>query len=119
MHPKVFACLLLATLIATSVSRSILTSRQVDSQSNKHRTSVPGLEGTQKSSNGRLIRREWPGGLSWDQKHLISQFLPHIYAAELAGKENSVQMADGLPNHAYPSWMDFGRRSLEDMDEDA
>ncbi|XP_060112576.1 gastrin/cholecystokinin-like peptide [Heteronotia binoei] len=119
MHPKAFACLLLATLIATGLSRSLSASRQEDSRSNKHRTALLGAERTQKSGTGRLIRREWPGGLSVDQKHLISQFLPHIYAAELAGKENAVQMDDGLHSREYPTWMDWGRRSLKDMNDDA
>nr|XP_056719953.1 gastrin/cholecystokinin-like peptide [Euleptes europaea] len=114
MHPKMFACLLLATLVATGLSGSMPTSRQVDSRTNYHRTAEPEPERTQ-----RLIRRQWPEGLSLDQKHLISQFLPHIYAAELSGKENSVQMDDGFRSHNDPSWLDFGRRSLKDVNEDA
>ncbi|XP_015277984.1 PREDICTED: gastrin/cholecystokinin-like peptide [Gekko japonicus] len=119
MHPKVFACLLLATLIATGLSRSTSASRQGEGRSNKQRTAVPGPERTQKSDGRWIVRREWPGGLSRDQKHLISQFLPHIYAAELSGKENSVQMNDDLQSHDYPTWMDWGRRSLKDVNEDA
>ncbi|XP_048374164.1 gastrin/cholecystokinin-like peptide [Sphaerodactylus townsendi] len=114
MHPKVFACLLLAALVATGLSKCMPTSRQVDSQTDKHRTAMSGPERIQKSDAERLIRREWPGEPSWYQKHLISQFLPHMYAAELAGKENSVQTDDD-----FQSWMDFGRRSLKDVNKDA
>ncbi|NWR63330.1 ANTR protein, partial [Bucorvus abyssinicus] len=65
----------------------------------------------------RLARRDWPESLSQEQKHLISQFLPHIFSAELSDRKGYVHGDKGmeaLHDHYYPDWMDFGRRSAED-----
>ncbi|XP_061445745.1 gastrin/cholecystokinin-like peptide [Rhineura floridana] len=105
MHTKVLTSLLFATFIGTSLSRSVSTSYQVDDGLSRQAKAGP-------RPDRMPIRRDWPGDLSQDQKYLVSQFLPHLYAAELA---NSFQDTEAH----FPSWMDFGRRSSEDLDGDA
>ncbi|XP_007428112.1 gastrin/cholecystokinin-like peptide [Python bivittatus] len=102
MHAKMFAGLLLTILLSISFLRS-------ESQAKV----VPGPGRMQRSVG--LVRRDWPTQLSQDQKHLISQFLPHLYASELAALADNLNEAD---TH-FPNWMDFGRRSSEDQDGDA
>nr|XP_020641299.1 gastrin/cholecystokinin-like peptide [Pogona vitticeps] len=116
MHAKILASLLLVTCIGTSFARSVsmLYQPQGDNGLSRQAKAVTGPDRMLRSGNGRLVQREWPGHLSLDQKHLISQFLPHLYAGELAARENNLQDAD---TH-FPSWMDFGRRSSEDVGED-
>ncbi|KAM6238629.1 gastrin [Porphyrio hochstetteri] len=59
-----------------------------------------------------LVRRDWPE--SQEQKHLMSQFLPHIFT-ELSDHKGYVHgESEALHDHYYPDWMDFGRRSAED-----
>ncbi|NXS67370.1 ANTR protein, partial [Pandion haliaetus] len=63
-----------------------------------------------------LVRRDWPEALSQEQKHLISRFLPHIFA-ELSDRKDYMHGDEGmtaLHDHYYPDWMDFGRRSAEE-----
>ncbi|XP_065605255.1 gastrin/cholecystokinin-like peptide [Cyrtonyx montezumae] len=63
-----------------------------------------------------LARRDWPELPSQEQQHLISRFLPHVFA-ELSDRKGFVQGnggAEALQDHFYPDWMDFGRRSTED-----
>ncbi|NWU72190.1 ANTR protein, partial [Pterocles burchelli] len=63
-----------------------------------------------------LVRRDWAESLSQEQKHFISQFLPHIFT-ELSARKGSVHgdaAMEALHDHFYPDWMDFGRRSAED-----
>uniref|UniRef100_A0A803TJC7 Gastrin/cholecystokinin peptide hormone domain-containing protein n=1 Tax=Anolis carolinensis TaxID=28377 RepID=A0A803TJC7_ANOCA len=116
MYTKLFVTLLLVALIGTSLSRSVSTSYQLDDElSMKAKAVVPGLDRMQRRSSGELVRRSWSGPLSMDQKHLISQFLPHLYAEELTGKESNAQDF----NSHFPTWIDFGRRSLEDSGVDA
>ncbi|KAF7239204.1 Gastrin/cholecystokinin-like peptide [Varanus komodoensis] len=106
MHTKLLASLLLTALIGTSLSRAVPASFLVDGGLSKQ-----GPDRLQRR-NGDGILQDWPGHLSRDQKHLISQFLPHLFAAELTGKENNLREND--PH--FPNWMDFGRRSSEDRD---
>ncbi|NXS61373.1 ANTR protein, partial [Brachypteracias leptosomus] len=63
-----------------------------------------------------LVRRDWPESMSQEQKHLISQFLPHIFAelSDHKGYMQGDQGTEALHDHYYPDWMDFGRRSAED-----
>uniref|UniRef100_A0A8D0B7H1 Gastrin/cholecystokinin peptide hormone domain-containing protein n=1 Tax=Salvator merianae TaxID=96440 RepID=A0A8D0B7H1_SALMN len=114
MPAKVFPILLLITLTGISISRSVPVSYQVDGGLNKQANAGLHPDITQRTNSRGLVRRDWPSDLTRDQKHLISQFLPHLYAAELAGKENNLQNSD----IHFPSWMDFGRRSSEDMEGD-
>ncbi|XP_053115333.1 gastrin/cholecystokinin-like peptide [Hemicordylus capensis] len=111
MHSKVFACLLLATLLGTTLTRSY----QLDGRIRKQVKAALGPDRMQRSGNEVLVRRDWPEGLSQAQKNLISQILPGIYPAEFAGKVSHLQ----TDNTHYPAWMDFGRRSSEDVNEDA
>ncbi|NXG74874.1 ANTR protein, partial [Baryphthengus martii] len=61
-----------------------------------------------------LVRRDWPQSLSQEQKHLLSQFLPHIFTAELSERKGyRDEGLEALHDHYYPDWMDFGRRSTE------
>ncbi|XP_062994552.1 gastrin/cholecystokinin-like peptide [Elgaria multicarinata webbii] len=110
MYIQVFTSLLLTALLGTSLSRSVSTSYQGDGEFSKQAEAVPGLDMTRRNSHGVLTQRDLSEHLSQDQKHLISQFLPHLFAAELAAKEDNLQEIDAH----FPSWMDFGRRSSED-----
>ncbi|KAM6295647.1 gastrin/cholecystokinin-like peptide [Aegotheles albertisi] len=77
---------------------------------------APRAAGDPQRSPPRLVRRDWPESLSQEQKHLISQFLPHILT-ELSNHKGYVhgdEGAEALHDHFYPDWMDFGRRSAED-----
>ncbi|NXQ81608.1 ANTR protein, partial [Nyctibius grandis] len=77
---------------------------------------APGAAGDPHGLPASLVRRDWPESLSQEQKHLISQFLPHIFT-ELSDRMGYVQGGEGaeaLHDHYYPDWMDFGRRSAED-----
>ncbi|XP_009992508.1 PREDICTED: gastrin/cholecystokinin-like peptide, partial [Chaetura pelagica] len=77
---------------------------------------APGAAGDPHHPPTSLVRRDWPESLSQEQKHLISQFLPHIFT-ELSDPKGYVQGDQGmeaLHDHYYPDWMDFGRRSAED-----
>ncbi|KAG8140018.1 hypothetical protein E2320_002741 [Naja naja] len=102
MHGKMFAGLLLTIFLSISILRS-------ESQAKV----VPGPDRMQRGVG--LVRRDWPMQLTQDQKHLISQFLPHLYASELVPMGNNLNEDD---TH-FPNWMDFGRRSSEDQDGDA
>ncbi|KAH0626839.1 hypothetical protein JD844_002090 [Phrynosoma platyrhinos] len=116
MYTKVFVSLLLVTLIGISLSRSVSTSYQLDDKLSMQTRAVKSeLDRMQRRSSGRMVRQSRSGPLSDDQKHLISQFLPHLYAEELAGKDNNAQGSSANS----PYWMDFGRRSLEDLGVDA
>ncbi|NXV96816.1 ANTR protein, partial [Calonectris borealis] len=78
---------------------------------------APGAAGDPRRLPASLVRRDWPESLSQEQKHLISRFLPHIFAAELSDRKGYVHGGEGteaLHDHYYPDWMDFGRRSAED-----
>ncbi|NXW07009.1 ANTR protein, partial [Fregetta grallaria] len=77
---------------------------------------APGAAGDPRQPPASLVRRDWPESLSQEQKHLISQFLPHIFT-ELSDHKGYVHRDEGmeaLHDHYYPDWMDFGRRSAED-----
>ncbi|NXS41738.1 ANTR protein, partial [Balaeniceps rex] len=77
---------------------------------------APGAAGDSHQLPASLVRRDWPESLSQEQKHIISQFLPHIFA-ELSDRKGYVHGDAGmeaLHDHYYPDWMDFGRRSAED-----
>ncbi|XP_032090948.1 gastrin/cholecystokinin-like peptide [Thamnophis elegans] len=102
MHAKMFAGLFLTILLSISFLRS-------ESQAKV----VPGQDRIQRG--GGPVRRDWPMQLTQDQKHLISQFLPHLYHSELAALGNNLNEDD----MHFPNWMDFGRRSSEDQDGDA
>ncbi|NXL89452.1 ANTR protein, partial [Alectura lathami] len=77
---------------------------------------APGTTGGSHHLPASLARRDWPQPLSQEQQHLISRFLPHVFA-ELSDRKGFVQGNEGmeaLHEHFYPDWMDFGRRSTED-----
>ncbi|NXE14157.1 ANTR protein, partial [Lophotis ruficrista] len=77
---------------------------------------APGAAGVPRRLPASLVRRDWPEALSQEQKHLISQFLPHVFT-ELGEHKGYVHGDEGmqaLHDHYYPDWMDFGRRSAED-----
>ncbi|XP_013055188.3 gastrin/cholecystokinin-like peptide [Anser cygnoides] len=77
---------------------------------------APGAAGDPRRLPTSLVRRDWPEPLSQEQQHLISRFLPHMFA-ELRDRKGFVQGDEGaeaLHDHFYPDWMDFGRRSSED-----
>ncbi|NWV02380.1 ANTR protein, partial [Ptilonorhynchus violaceus] len=60
-----------------------------------------------------VVRRDWPE----EQQHILSQFLPHILT-ELNDHKAFVHEDKGMEafhDHYYPDWMDFGRRSAEDV----
>ncbi|NXN98164.1 ANTR protein, partial [Rhinopomastus cyanomelas] len=74
----------------------------------------PSAAGDPRQPPASLARRDWSQSLSQEQKHLISQFLPHLLT-ELSGRKGySRQGLEALHDHYYPDWMDFGRRSAED-----
>ncbi|NXJ70606.1 ANTR protein, partial [Rostratula benghalensis] len=77
---------------------------------------APGAAGDPHQLPASLVRRDWPESLSQEQKHLISQFLPHVFT-ELRDPKGYVHGDEGteaLHDHYYQDWMDFGRRSAED-----
>ncbi|CAI5790265.1 cholecystokinin-like peptide [Podarcis lilfordi] len=111
MHTKVLTSLLLTTFIAASLLRSVSTSYQGGGRLSRQAKAGPQQERMQRSSSGGPIRREWPGHLSEDQKDLVAQFLPYL-RTEFAGRVQD-------PEAHYPSWMDFGRRSSEDLEGEA
>ncbi|XP_021233786.1 gastrin/cholecystokinin-like peptide [Numida meleagris] len=61
-----------------------------------------------------LARREWPEPPSPEQQHLLSRFLPHVFAEQSKGFVQGNGEAEALHDHFYPDWMDFGRRSTGD-----
>ncbi|XP_074972941.1 gastrin/cholecystokinin-like peptide [Phalacrocorax aristotelis] len=78
---------------------------------------APGPAGDPHHLPASLVRRDWPESLSQEQKHLISRFLPHIFT-ELSNRKGYVHGDEGteaLHDHYYPDWMDFGRRSAENL----
>ncbi|NXP17546.1 ANTR protein, partial [Scytalopus superciliaris] len=78
---------------------------------------VPSAMGDPHQQPPSLARRDWPEHLSREQQHLLSQFLPHILT-ELNKNKGFVHEDEGteaLHEHYYPDWMDFGRRSAEDV----
>ncbi|XP_009068507.1 PREDICTED: gastrin/cholecystokinin-like peptide [Acanthisitta chloris] len=80
------------------------------------RPAAPGTAGDPHQHPNSLARRDWPGYLSQEQQHLLSQFLPHVLT-ELNNHKDYVQGVEGveaLHDYYYPDWMDFGRRSAED-----
>uniref|UniRef100_A0A8D0HCR7 Gastrin/cholecystokinin peptide hormone domain-containing protein n=1 Tax=Sphenodon punctatus TaxID=8508 RepID=A0A8D0HCR7_SPHPU len=96
MQGKVGLCVLLALLATSCFCRPASNTHQPEKRQHSN----------------------WLGTLSQDQKHLISQFLPHLYAEELASKDGSWHGKDAAVHpHDYPNWMDFGRRSSEDSDD--
>ncbi|NWX44075.1 ANTR protein, partial [Steatornis caripensis] len=74
---------------------------------------APSTAGDPRRLPASLVRRDWPESLSQEQKHVISQFLPHIFTAELSDRKG-YKGTEALHDHYYPDWMDFGRRSAED-----
>ncbi|NXD85201.1 ANTR protein, partial [Halcyon senegalensis] len=74
---------------------------------------APGAGGTPHQLPSSLVRRDWPESLSQEQKHLISQFLPHIFTELGDHKGYGDEGTEALHVHYYPDWMDFGRRSTE------
>ncbi|NXH12572.1 ANTR protein, partial [Bucco capensis] len=72
---------------------------------------VPGAAGDARQLPASLVRRDWPQALSQEQKHLISQFLPHFFTELSVPGDKGME---ALHDHYYPDWMDFGRRSTED-----
>ncbi|NWW77442.1 ANTR protein, partial [Climacteris rufus] len=78
---------------------------------------APGALGDPQQPPPSLVRRDWPQYLSQEQQHSLAQFLPHILT-ELNKHKAFVHEDEGmeaLHDHYYPDWMDFGRRSAEDM----
>ncbi|XP_025070301.1 gastrin/cholecystokinin-like peptide [Alligator sinensis] len=114
MKGKVYMCLLLAILVTACLSRATSDARQLGSAPDTN-----GMPHRSSPAHAKLVRRDWLASLSQDQKHLISKFLPHIYGAELANQENYWHEDDALHDHDYPGWMDFGRRSIEDLEGDS
>ncbi|NXC05388.1 ANTR protein, partial [Orthonyx spaldingii] len=77
---------------------------------------APGTVGDPHQHPPSLARRDWPGYLSQEQQHFLSQFLPHVLT-ELNKHKAFVHEDEGMEavhDHHYPDWMDFGRRSAED-----
>ncbi|XP_071584788.1 gastrin/cholecystokinin-like peptide isoform X2 [Heliangelus exortis] len=102
MQVKVCISLTLTILVTTGLCQPAAEAR--------------GTAGTPRRIPPNLVRRDWPESLSQEQKHLISQFLPHIFT-ELGEHKGSVHWDEGteaLHDHYYPDWMDFGRRSAQD-----
>ncbi|XP_053554763.1 gastrin/cholecystokinin-like peptide [Bombina bombina] len=56
-----------------------------------------------------LQRRDLLASLSHDQRHMMSQLLPQLYA-ELSNSEDHLHP---MHDRDYNGWMDFGRRSSE------
>ncbi|NXG05942.1 ANTR protein, partial [Sakesphorus luctuosus] len=82
---------------------------------------APGAIGDPHQRPPSLVRRDWPEYLSQEQQHLLSQFLPHVLT-ELNNHKGFVHEDEGLEalhEHYYPDWMDFGRRSAEDVADTA
>ncbi|NXI48106.1 ANTR protein, partial [Galbula dea] len=97
MKVKVCIGLILAIVVSTCLCRPA--------------AEAPGAAGVPRQLPTSLVRRDWPQSLSQEQKHLIAQFLPHIFT-ELS--VHGDKGTEDLHDHYYPDWMDFGRRSAED-----
>ncbi|XP_032058417.1 gastrin/cholecystokinin-like peptide [Aythya fuligula] len=103
MKGKVFVGLILAVVATACLCRPA--------------AEAPGAVGDPRRLPTSLVRRDWPEPLSQEQQqHLISRFLPHMFA-EMRDRKGFVQGDEGdkaLHDHYYSDWMDFGRRSSED-----
>ncbi|NWI62142.1 ANTR protein, partial [Todus mexicanus] len=100
MKVKMCISLILATVATTCLCRPA--------------AEAPGAAGHPHQLPARRVQRDWPESLSQEQNHLISQFLPHVFAAELSDhKGYGDEGTEALHDHYYPDWMDFGRRSAE------
>ncbi|XP_042643237.1 gastrin/cholecystokinin-like peptide [Tyto alba] len=74
---------------------------------------APGAVGAPRQPPASLVRRAWPKAPAQEQKHLISQLLPHIFTELSDRKGYGDEGMEALHDHYYPDWMDFGRRSAE------
>ncbi|KAE8574745.1 hypothetical protein XENTR_v10003559 [Xenopus tropicalis] len=99
MHNKGYISVLLAVLATASLCRPM-----ADVESSHH--------GSPRKSpvTSELNRRDLMASLSHDQRQLISQLLPHLYAELSNGEAHFLPVQD----RDYAGWMDFGRRSLEE-----
>lgn len=64
---------------------------------------APGAAGDPRRLPTSLVRRDWPEPLSQEQQHLISRFLPHMFAGTAAPREAQGGQPQGVPCKAQPS----------------
>ncbi|RXM35564.1 Gastrin/cholecystokinin-like peptide [Acipenser ruthenus] len=67
----------------------------------------------EKALAARIVRRDWMGSLTADQRQFMSKYIPHVLAGY--GPADSVHP---IIDRDYAGWMDFGRRNTEDVEFD-
>uniref|UniRef100_H3AJ73 Gastrin/cholecystokinin peptide hormone domain-containing protein n=2 Tax=Latimeria chalumnae TaxID=7897 RepID=H3AJ73_LATCH len=112
MNNKVCVSLLVAVLATACLARSVANSRRLD------RASVHSDASGRAVSHSGMVRRDAMGSLTPEQRHFVSKFLPQMYA-ELSNGGGFWKGDSMHPVHDrdYDGWMDFGRRSAEDLEE--
>uniref|UniRef100_A0A8C5Q9V3 Gastrin/cholecystokinin peptide hormone domain-containing protein n=1 Tax=Leptobrachium leishanense TaxID=445787 RepID=A0A8C5Q9V3_9ANUR len=103
MDRKVCVSVLLAMIVSASISRPM-----TEVGSARHGA-------LKKSTFSGISRRDLMASLSHDQRKMMSQLLPELYA-ELSTAESHFQP---MQDRDYAGWMDFGRRSSEDFNSDS
>ncbi|XP_041087261.1 gastrin/cholecystokinin-like peptide [Polyodon spathula] len=71
----------------------------------------------EKTLAARIVRRDWMGSLTDDQRQFMSKYIPQVLA-ELSNQEGyrSADSVHPIIDRDYAGWMDFGRRSTEDVE---
>ncbi|XP_033913081.2 gastrin/cholecystokinin-like peptide [Acipenser ruthenus] len=73
----------------------------------------------EKALAARIVRRDWMGSLTADQRQFMSKYIPHVLA-ELSNQEGygPADSVHPIIDRDYAGWMDFGRRNTEDVEFD-
>lgn len=64
---------------------------------------APGAVGDPRRLPTSLVRRDWPEPLSQEQQHLISRFLPHMFAGTTAPRDAQGGHPQGNPIRHSPA----------------
>ncbi|XP_053309675.1 gastrin [Spea bombifrons] len=103
MDNKVCVSVLLAILATACVCRPM-----AEVESSRH-------SAARKTPVSEISRRDLLASMSHEQKQLMSQLFPQLFA-ELAAVEGHLHP---MHDRDYAGWMDFGRRSSEDPISDS
>ncbi|XP_033911279.2 gastrin/cholecystokinin-like peptide isoform X2 [Acipenser ruthenus] len=110
---KVCVCVLVTALALTVCVARPLS----DSKSERGAALAQRDPQREKTLAARNVRRDWMGSLTEDQRRFVSKYIPQILA-ELSNQEGyrSADSVHPIIDRDYAGWMDFGRRSTEEVE---
>ncbi|XP_039596662.1 gastrin/cholecystokinin-like peptide isoform X1 [Polypterus senegalus] len=115
---KVYACALLGVcaLVTICAARPREESLIAVGKAVAHRTG-----GKDRGLPARIVRRDWMDSLTEEERQYMSKYIPQMLA-ELSNSEGYNHVMNSVHpiiDRDYNGWMDFGRRSTGDGEQDS